>query len=222
MEHRELADFCFDLLEAYKSLHERASKNSDNSSLSPSSDFPWKCANDNLFGQEAKEGMENAVSEAEEKKSDQVVEAQRKKRDRGYGRTQKLPITRTVNLYPDACSECGKLLDEQNSTCFSAYHQVDLEKLAAGVGEYQTVCTQYRLHKIKCACGVTNKYNQKEILTSEKKLTFREWRLVGPTLASVILYLKFELRVTHRKIRHALLNLYGIQLSLGSLCRCIH
>jgi IS1 family transposase len=48
-----------------------------------------------------------------------------------------------------------------------------------------------------------------------------EWRLVGPDLAALIVYLSMDMRVTRRKVKQFLWDVLGLQLSTGTLQNCI-
>ncbi len=44
-----------------------------------------------------------------------------------------------------------------------------------------------------------------------------EWRLVGPGLASLIVYLSFDLRVSRRKVQRFFDDVFGLKLNVGTL-----
>jgi hypothetical protein len=48
-----------------------------------------------------------------------------------------------------------------------------------------------------------------------------EWRLIGPDLAALIVYLAMDMRMTRRQIIRFLLDVFGIKLSIGSIQNCI-
>jgi len=48
-----------------------------------------------------------------------------------------------------------------------------------------------------------------------------QWRLIGPDLAALIVYLAMDMRVTRRKVKQFLWDVLGLNLSIGTLQNCI-
>ena len=48
-----------------------------------------------------------------------------------------------------------------------------------------------------------------------------EWRLVGPDLAALIVYLSMDTRATRRKVKQFLVDIFGLELSVGTIQNCI-
>jgi hypothetical protein len=48
-----------------------------------------------------------------------------------------------------------------------------------------------------------------------------EWRLVGPDLAALIVYLSLDMRVTRSKVKQFLKDVLGLELSIGTIQNCI-
>ena len=48
-----------------------------------------------------------------------------------------------------------------------------------------------------------------------------EWRLIGPSLAAMIIYLSMDMYLTRRKIKRFLDDLFGLEISTGTIQNCI-
>ncbi len=52
-------------------------------------------------------------------------------------------------------------------------------------------------------------------------LPITQWRLIGPDLAALIVYLSLDMRVTRRKVKQFLFDVFGLEISLGTLQNCL-
>jgi len=216
--HAELVSLCLSLAECCCSLFERINKNSSNSSISPSTFIPGCAAND--------DAITNQKKITEKNTSEISVKKVRQKRSQGYGRTIKLPISEVIDLYPLACDSCQHIFsdkDYQHAKCYTAYEQVDLVDSETGFGGLIGINRQSKLYQVYCSeCQTITRYRIPRQTTSEDKIILTPWRVIGSRLSAVICYLKYEARMSLRKIQHALFVLFGVSLSLGVLCRNIH
>lgn len=198
------------MLATIKTLYDRLNKCSSNSSLPPSSDKPWQKLN-------KEEGAEESCGDKQE-----LPIKPRKKRIHGFGRSQKLPITEIVNLFPKNCDHCGSRLSEENCKAYTAYYQIDLKKIDS-IGGYQPTYTKYSLFECECSnCHEKSSYKINNYKTSFDNIQLSRWRLIGTTLASVLVFLNKEQGLSIRKIKSLLEELYGIKLSWGVITRSIH
>lgn len=201
------------LVATVKTLNDQLNKCSSNSSFPPSSDKPWQ--------------KSNKKSESEEPKTNHCCKIglpvkTKKKRDRGFGRTQKLPITAIVNLYPESCGHCGAVLSEDKCKAYTAYYQIDLKEMD-GIGGYSPTNTKYVLFECECSnCQEKSSYKINDYKTSFDNIKLSVWRLIGTTLASVLVFLNKEQGLSIRKVKNVLEELYGIKLSRGVIVRSIH
>lgn len=198
-----------------RTLEERLSKNSTNSSIAPSTFIPGPAANESEF---------RAMRTETEEKANKMA-TPRKQRAQGFGRKQQLPVTAEKDLYPLHCSHCQHRFDEPQAhgVCFTAYYQLDLERSDAALGGYIATHTKYSLYAVTCdACHQATRYRPAEIPTTEEKVMVKEWQLIGPTLASVITYLKYDMGSTFRKIQRLLLDFFKVQISVGAICNSLH
>lgn len=203
------------LLATAKTLYDRLNKNSNNSSMPPSSDRPWrKVKKDHK--------SDNTVKDSHQIGAEEPSPKPRKKRENGFGRTQKLPVTNTINLLPEKCVHCGSLLPKHKHKAYTAYYQIDLEKIN-NIGGYKPINTKYILFSSECAnCHKITEYREDQYDTCVNKIKLSSWRLLGPTLLSVIVFLNKEQGLAIRKIKRILEELYGLQLSNGTLIQGIH
>ncbi len=215
--HAELSELCLSLADRCRDLLERLNKNSLNSSISPSTFIPGRVANDDSF--ECPDLNENTqVKEAAPKV--------RKKREHGFGRTIQLPITEIIDLFPLECHACHHPFsdeDHMNARCYTAFSQVDLEVSKTSLGGLIGVNRQSRLYESDCPqCETVTRYQVPRQATSEEKIILTSWRLIGSKLSSVIAYLKNSIGMSFRKIQDVLNQLFGILLSVGTLCKNLH
>ena len=210
--HADLVNLCDELLDRVRTLEERLNKNSSNSSISPSTFILEQAVNDSKFQKNI---------EKKEASKDKM----RKQRAQSFGREQVLPVTAIQNLYPDQCTLCHHAFNVTYSqtTCFTAYYQLDLEKGDGALGGYMATHTKYNLYGVTCEyCHQSTCYQPKQISTTEEKVIARQWQLIGPTLASIIAYLKYDIGSTIRKIQRLLVDFFQIHLSVGAICNSLH
>jgi transposase len=199
------------LLATVRTLYDRLNKCSSNSSLPPSSDKPWQKSN-----------KETEIDEHKETCCENVPLKPKKKRSHGFGRSQKLPITTIINLYPERCDHCKSELPNDKCRAYTAYYQIDLEGIDS-IGGYRPTNTKYILFECECSnCQGKNRHNIKPYKTSFDNINLSTWRLIGTTLASVLVFLNKEQGLSIRKIKSVLEELYGIKLSEGTITRSIH
>lgn len=201
------------LLATTKTLYDQLNMNSTNSSMPPSSDTPW-----------SKKSVQTDVNNSGRKAQQFPKERkERKKRFCGYGRTQKLPITKTVNLKPDACCNCSCSLSENTtSKAYTAYYQLELEQMPNSIGGYEVTNTKYILFDSQCGrCKSWSRYETDRYDTGFDKIKISNWRLIGPTLTGLIVFLNKEQGLTIRKIKRLLFELYGLELSCGAITKCV-
>ena len=161
----------------YVNLYDRLNLNSKNSSLPPSSDS----LND-LTSVNDESTPINSSNKPQGTKKD------RKPRDHGFGRQQKLPITAKEYHVPESCEKClHEFTEDEKAKSYTAYNQIDLVK--GGLGEYHLAHTRHYLMKNQCCCGHVTKFKFSKIPTLVDSIQLTPWRLVGPQLASAIVYL---------------------------------
>ena len=105
-----------------------------------------------------------------------------------------------VECRPDSCTGCGHSLtghDEAPKT-----HQVtDVD--------IQVRVTEYRLHRLECACCGT--HTQASLPDTAPSSRF------GPTISAIVTYLTGDAQLSRRTTQQAAAELFGVQMSLGTV-----
>jgi transposase len=149
----------------------------------------------------------------------------RQKGMKGYGRPLKLAVSATVVHPPDDCVVCGCPLNPEQFTATTGHYVLDLKRESEGGLEHLRVTHEKHLYgEIRCECGHCNR---SEAARSEadpcwEQVELSEWRLVGPTLASLIVCLSHRLHLSRARIQEFLHDWLGIELSTSTINHCIH
>ncbi len=150
----------------------------------------------------------------------------RQKGSPGFGRTQKFEETDIRHHKCEFCSVCQEDLAAVQKA-YTGFQTINLEfgnthTHAPGV---RLIVTRHLYYLGLCPkCGLENRtepWRAPADATDWKNVGLTEWRLIGPDLAALIVYLAMDMRVTRRKIKHFLWDVFGLQLSIGTLQNCI-
>jgi transposase len=142
----------------------------------------------------------------------------------GFGRTQQLAITDTIAHSCGCCSACNEDLTSVEKA-YTGFHTVNIEfgsTAAPGVRLTNILNLYYR--GLCPKCGLENRtepWRAPADNSDWKNVGITEWRLVGPDLAALIVYLSMDMRVTRRKVKQFLWDVLGLQLSIGTLQNCM-
>ena len=178
------------LTEQVAKLTELLNQNSSNSHKPPSSDPP---------------GTSGSTNKNREKRK-------RKQRKRGgqpghKGRHRELLPPDKVNavedLFPDVCLDCAFELPRTPDIAACRYQQIDLR-------DYQPHLTEWRRHEVECSrCGAFTRaeFDPSRIPSSA----------FGPCLTAVVAMLTGAYHISRRKTQKLLLELFGIEVSLGAI-----
>lgn len=138
----------------------------------------------------------------------------------GFGRTQKLEITRTVDHFVKDCVICGcEDFPEGGQSAYTAYEVVDLLYGSSDKPGVELTNTRHVLYEAVCRCGHHNRYSPSRIEQDGnwEGVTLSEWRLAGAALASLIVYLSMEMRMSRRRVQLFFLDLFALELSVGTI-----
>ena len=178
------------LMGVVASLQRRLGKNSSNSSLPPSSDFP---------------GSGTGSKETKGAKG-------RRKRKRGGqpghrgARRKLLPpeeVDEIIDFFPPECENCWRPLPETPDPHAKRYQSTELPPIKPHT-------TEYRRHEVRCPCcsyKTRAAYNADAIPASP----------FGPRLMSVVALLTGVYHVSRRKTVTLLSDIVGVRLSLGAV-----
>jgi transposase len=243
--HEEVIRVSLRLLKDLKEARERLNQNPDNSSRPPSSRDPWVVAKieeaDNKIDKESDsdDGLlqhatdtDDEVSDPEEKKepkknspsSAQGPKAGKQKGAKGFGRTQKLPVTGEVIHRATECNACSRELGEEVKFVVRTGHYIiDIELGNEKAPGIQVTNTKHLYGDTICSCGhVTRTKPHRCQEESEWNVQLTEWHLVGPLLMALICSLALRMRLSRPRIREFLKDWLGLHLSVGTINQCIH
>lgn len=149
---------------------------------------------------------------------------------KGHGRTQCLAVDHHEAHYPAHCECCGAALqpsaDTESIGGWDVIEWVPLHEspqpahpvagaLRLGV---RLEVTRHLLMQQRCACGHVTAARPHRVADEPAlwpKVRLGEQRLLGPRLASVVVYLVMRLRCPRRKVQELLFDLFGLELSVG-------
>lgn len=226
------------LLADLKDARDRLNQGPDNSSRPPSSRVPWDrsgggpadaadAADDGPESGPADAKPEPAEPPSAKAKPAQVPAARKPGKQPGtpgVGRTQVFQAHAEQPHYPNACAGCGRPLDRADTVAYTGFQSVDLcwsdparPGLTLGV-------VNHRYYEAPCACGHRTRAmaGQGVVDPLLAGIELREWRLVGPGLAALIVALALRFRLSRARIREFLDEWLGLKLSIGTIHRTLH
>ena len=243
-----LADLSLKLVGDLKEAWERMNQNSSNSSRPPGSEVPWATSSTDSDDEEspkddkAETDPDSPTDDSANASDDKTVppdtetsdsddtseppanqkrSAGRQPNSPGFGRTQRLAVTGTLEHYCEQCFGCGHVLDAEKQTAYTGFYSIDLE---FGDTDSPGLKLTNTLHRyFQHTCPHCHLLNQSEPLHHPPepvcwaKVELSEWRLIGPSLAAFIAYLCMDMRLTRRKVEVFLYDLLGLKISVGSI-----
>lgn len=238
VSHRLLADL--------KELTDRSQRTPDNSSVPPSSRAPWDKGKTNAEPVEREEedelraAVEKVLADDEPRASQESPEnaapvapvqpvegkkaAGKQPGSPGYGRTQVLEITTVEKHLPGQCAACGAEFGaDTRFQEYTAWDQVEIVTLPPGESGFKLEVTRHEQYEGPCGCGHRTRAEpyRAEPDGLWEKVALGEWRLIGPTLAGLIVYLKLYMRLSLTKIQAFFRDVCGLELSVGVLSQCV-
>jgi hypothetical protein len=196
------------MLKDLKEARERLNQNPDNSSRPPSSREPWVVArlekeddeidkesdlDDDLLKQAT--DTDDEVSDPEEKEepkknhpsSGQGRKPGKQKGAKGFGRTQKLPVTGQVIHQATECNACSRELGkEAEFVARTGYYIIDIELGNDKEPGINVTNTKHLYGDTICPCGhVTRTEPHRCEKESGWDVQLTEWRLVGPNFSRI-------------------------------------
>ena len=234
------------LLDDLKEARERLKRDSTNSSVPPGSQPPWFHPAEDTENEDDDDtpippppDEQDDNGEPGKKKADERAErksntAKPPKTQRnpgkqpgaqGFGHTQILPLTATEHHHACHCAACGKTFTSDTPIrAYTGFYTVDIEYGEPDKPGIRVTNTLHRYYDTTCECGHTTRETPHreppEPLFDGIELT--EWRLTGPALMSLIVFLNMRMRMSRPRIREFLLLWLGIELSTGTINQCIH
>jgi transposase len=143
----------------------------------------------------------------------------------GVGRTEHFRAHSTEEHRPQTCAVCGQPLPgDAPAQAYTAYQTLDVHWGDPGAPGLHLVVTDHRWLEVTCACGHHTRAAPRsgEVAPDLGAVKLREWRLIGPGLATLIVALNLRCRLSRARIRELLGDWFGIHLSIGTLHRTLH
>ena len=220
----EVADNLYQLaVEQWEKIH----SDSRNSSQPPSADNPFE---------NQKSSSASKISSSKEKSHSKklgdkgICEEEKPKRkpgrqkgSKGFGRTQVLKASVVIPHYPHQCSACNQKLNIIETKPYMGHQVLELEATKL---ELKVICQLHHYYQGSCSCGHQSKSQPGVGITSimegrRRDLKLTEYVLVGAKFASLIASLGVRYRLSRVKIQEFLHDWLGVELSVGTIERCI-
>ncbi len=243
-----LAGLSIKLAEDLKEAMERLNQTSSNSSRPSGSFAPWdknrpdegevedndvdiQDQSESACDDEALSDSEEADSKATDKQgrsgsddNQQKRKAGRQPGSQGFGRTQKLDISHTKHHRCGPCCVCNEDISTVEKA-YTGFQTINIEFGDVNSPGVQLSNTQHLYYAGECPnCGLENRAEPGRAPANRlnwENVGLTEWRLIGPDLAAMIIYLSMDMRLTRRKVQLFLQDIFGLQLSIGSIQNCI-
>ena len=216
------------LVEALKEARERLNQNPNNSSRPPSTREPW--SRGEVPPPESQKSPPAAVDGAADspapkqpppKKKDSPAPPRPPGRQQGapgQGRTQKLASTHTRDHRPSHCARCGGALPPERAVGYSGFQEADVVFGTEREPGLHLILTQHVLFATICpCCGHETRaepYRAPPAVDDWAGGELTAWRLIGPALAALLVWVHFDLHLSVRKCRRLCWELFGLSLPL--------
>ena len=233
-----LVELSVRLLDDLKEARERLNQNPDNSSVPPSSRTPWSRNEPPAVDAAEPEpdplpkdvSPEDAA--AAQRKSPNTKESSAARRPGkqkgapGHARTQVLAVTHTADHYPDHCALCAAALPHEHGECYTSYQDADVTFGEPDHPALGVVSTEHRWFTTTCPhCGHITRcepYRAPPTGGDWAGVAIAEWRLIGPALAALLVWLHFRMYLSVRRCQEFSGELLGLSLSVGAISQAIH
>ena len=197
---------------------------------------------DDAVAQPGNEQVESKTAVAEQKSAQVKRRPGRQPGAKGHGRTQSLAVDHYESHHPQQCECCGAALQRaQDAECIGGWDEIDwvslhdtppqalepgdqagaslrpAQRLGVRLGVRLEV-TRHLLMQQRCGCGhgtAAQPHRVADDAAMWPKVRLGEQRLLGPQLASVVVYLVMRMRNPRRKVQELMFELFGLQLSVG-------
>lgn len=110
-------------------------------------------------------------------------------------------VRSTTHCFPEACRRCGTRLLKRRDAAAQQHQVVDVPPV-------RPTADNYWLHRVQCACGAT---------TCGELPSGTPRGMLGPNALALVALLVADGRMSRRKVRSFLRDVFGIRISLGAL-----
>ena len=230
-----LVELSVRLLDDLKEAREQLNQNPDNSSVPPSSRAPWSRNKPPPAAEAEPEPPPDPSPEdsaAARRKLPNTKESPPARRPGkqlgapGHARTQVLAVTHTVDHYSDHCALCAAALPPEPGVCYTGYQVADVTFGEPAHPVLGVISTEHRCYATTChACGHVTRCEPYRALPTAGDwagVAIAEWRLIGPALAALLVWLHFRMYLSMRRCQEFSGELLGLSLSTGAIAQAIH
>ena len=180
---------------------------------------------DTRSGSEASPEPEIEVTPATNKEAPPPRKPGKQPGAQGFGREQKITVHEHEPHYPTQCVLCAHGFNaEHGRVAYTAFDTLTLKWGDLSQPGIEVVNTRHTYYESACPCGhmtqATPIRQPPDSLLPGVELS--QWRLIGASLAALIVCLSFRMRLSRPRIREFLHDWLGITLSVGSINKAIH
>jgi transposase len=143
----------------------------------------------------------------------------------GVGRTQVFTAHHTEEHRPTVCARCGQPLRAMApAVSYTGFQALDLDWGDPAAPGLRLRVIDHRYFEVTCTGGHHSRSQPAhgEVAPELDPVAVREWRLVGPGLATLIVALNLRFRLSRARIREFLHDWLGVQLSVGTIHQTLH
>ena len=206
-----------DLVDEQEHSDEQEGPSSTGTAVTNESNAPPVSTDDQQTPIEENTGIEAPVAPLKRKAGKQLGAA-------GFGRTQKLPVTKIVHHVTNHCVICKHYLGEYDvQTAWTGFYSIDIAERTPEQTGIVLINTKHVFYEQMCSCGHHNRVEPYVAMPDINwlKTNLSEWRLVGPRLAAMLVLLSKRYRNSRKLISEFLLVFLGLELSVGTIDQTI-
>jgi hypothetical protein len=236
LSHEQLLELSMQLSRDLKEARDRLNQNPDNSSRPPSAQAPWaglglsdgetdtSQVSNPSEDDPAEDTEDTPASHSDANQTRQRRPAGRQRGAPGHGRKLEMVVTGEVAHRALHCASCGAALDESAPfTATTAFYVLDIEVGPAASPGLTVSHTKHLYGQTICRCGhATSTEPGRSVAEAEWRVSLTEHCLVGPMLASLIVCLALRMRLSRARIQEFLSDWLSLELSIGTINRCVH
>lgn len=145
----------------------------------------------------------------------------------GFGRTQVIPHSKLEIHRAATCAACGEILPpEAPFAAKTGFRVIDIKEHDDNRWGVELECTLHHYGETMCGCGhqtliMPSRGDCYESADGTINTQLAEWRLIGPRLASFIVFLTFRMRLSRKRVQEFLKEWMGLHLAAGTIDNCI-
>lgn len=145
----------------------------------------------------------------------------------GHGRTQVIPPHRTETHRASQCTTCGEQLPATAPFVASTgFYVIDIKEQTDQQWGVELECVLHHYGETRCGCGhrtlvMPGRGDSYPSTDSTSPTMLNEWRLIGPRLASFIVFLTYRMRLSRARVQEFLQEWFGLKVATGTIDHCL-